>query len=290
MPWRADFGNRVGGRQAGQGSANNAMRVIVTADLHYNIARSKAPAEALATEICAVGGDILLFVGDCVSTDLTVLDELLGRFAPFRGTKLLVAGNHELWTCGGDDSLKRYEDELRSACQRNGVHYLDAQPYQADGVAFVGKLGPGAARQLESHHHLIEKEDDLPPIARDVTTRWMDGVRVRLPMNDVEFTRYLADKLRRHLEESQSCADRIIVGIHHLPFAELVPRSIIPNWAFANAFMGSDIFGELLLDYPGVSHAFCGHSHQQRRLRRGHVECINIGSTYREKRYEVLDV
>jgi len=289
------------------------MRIIVTADLHYNIARSKAPTEALAREICSAGGDILLFVGDCVSTDFAILDRLMSLFAPFKGAKLLVAGNHELWTCGEGDSLHRYECDLSTACARNGLHYLDTQPFQADGVAFVGsvgwydysfrpanlkiplrfykhKLAPGAAAQLEEHRHLLAKDDDIQPPAREVTTRWMDGVRVRLPMDDIDFTHRLAVKLRRHLEEVHARSDRVIVGIHHLPFAELVPRSIIPNWAFSNAFMGSELLGETVLDFPKVSHVYCGHSHQHRRLRRRHVECINVGSTYREKRYEVLDV
>jgi predicted phosphohydrolase len=289
------------------------MRIIVTADLHYNIERSKTPTERVAREICAAGGDILLLVGDCVSTDLGVLDELLLLFAGFKGPKLLVSGNHELWTTGEGDSLRRYEEDLHAACARNGVHYLDAEPYRADGVAFVGsvgwydysfrraklgiplrfykhKLGPGAAAQLEAHRHLLAPGDEIEPQAKEVTTRWMDGVRVRLPMDDVAFTRRLADKLRRHLENAAARARRVIVGIHHLPFAQLVPQSIIPNWAFANGFMGSELFGEIVLDYPQVSHLFCGHSHQYKRLRRGHVECINVGSTYREKRFEVLDV
>jgi hypothetical protein len=124
----------------------------------------------------------------------------------------------------------------------------------------------------------------------EITTRWMDGVRVHLPMDDVAFTLRLASQLKAHLESVHARADRVIVGLHHLPFAELVPHAIIPNWAFASAFMGSELLGEVLLDFPKVSHVFCGHSHHLRRCRKAHLQCVSVGSTYREKRYEILEV
>ena len=289
------------------------MRIIVTADLHYDVARSKAPAEGIAREICAAGGDILLVVGDCVSTDLAMFDRLFSCFEDFKGPRLLVAGNHELWTAPGCDSMQRYETELHEACDRNGIHYLDAAPYVAGDVAFVGSVGwydysfrsaqldiplrfyehkvaPGAAAHFEKHRHLLAETDDIPAAAREITTRWMDGVRVKLPVTDIEFTQKLVEKLRLHLEAVHAEVDRVVAAVHHLPFAEFVPQSIIPNWEFANGFMGSPLFGETLLGYSKLRNAFCGHSHQYKRVQKDHLECVNIGSTYREKRYEVLDI
>lgn len=289
------------------------MRIIVTSDLHYNIARSKAPTQAIAREICDRGGDCLLFVGDLAGTDLRIIDEVLGLFERFRGVKMAVSGNHELWTIGGGDSLHRYETEVAQAFDRNGVHYLDRAPLRMNGVAFAGSVGwydfsfrpaamgiplrfyqhkvaPGAAAYFEKHRHLLEQDDDVPLAAREVTSRWMDGERVRLPISDVEFTQRTASRLREHLTEIDSAAERIIVAVHHLPFAELVPPTIIPNWAFAGGFLGSELIGETILEFPKVSHVFCGHSHRARVCHRGQMTCKSIGSTYREKQYEVLDV
>lgn len=289
------------------------MRIIITSDLHYNVARSREPTEKIAKEICAGGGDCLLFVGDTASTDLTVMDRVFGLFEPFRGVKMAVAGNHELWTVGGADSLARYENDVSAACRRNGVHYLDESPLVLEDTAFVGnvgwydfsfrpsgmkiplrfyqhKVGPGAAAYFDKHRHLLSHEADLPPGALDVTSRWMDGERVRLPESDVEFTRRMADKLRRHLSEVHDRVSRVIAAVHHLPFAELVPPTIVPNWAFAGGFLGSELLGETLLDFPKVTHAFCGHSHRARTCRKGSLVCKSIGSTYREKQYEVLDL
>lgn len=289
------------------------MRIIVTSDLHYNVARSKAPTQRLAAEICKLGGDALVFVGDSAGMDLSVLDEVFGLFEAFGGVRLAVSGNHELWTGGASDSLHRYETTLAEVCSRNGVHYLDGGPFVRDGVAIVGNMGwydftfrpalleiplrfyqhkiaPGAAAQLDAYRHLFDEADDIPPGAREIGTRWMDGKHVKLPMGDVAFTHALAEKLRRHLEQAADAADRIVACIHHVPFAELVPHSVIPNWEFANAFMGSELLGEVLLDFPKVDYMFCGHSHRSLRCRKGLMRCMSIGSTYREKRYEVVDL
>lgn len=289
------------------------MRIIFTSDLHYNIARSAAPTEAVAKRIREAGGDALVLVGDTASTDLRVLERALSLFDGFRGAKLAVAGNHELWTVGGADSLHRYENELAEVFSRNGFHYLDREPFIADGVAIVGSVGwydysfrssvmgiplrffqrkvaPGAASRLEEHQDLLTNSDDVSEAAMQVTTRWMDGVRVKLPMSDAAFTERLAMKLSAHLQSARQGADRIVATIHHLPFAELVPHSVIPDWEFATAFHGAELFGEVLLQCPEVSHLFCGHIHRERRVKKAHIQCCSIGCTYTDKTYEVLDV
>jgi len=291
----------------------HSMRVIVTSDLHYDVARSKGPTEHIAREICQRGGDVLLIVGDSASADLAILDQVLGLFESFRGVRLAVAGNHELWTLGRADSLHRYENELPDAFARNGFHYLDRRPYLANGVAFVGSVGwydftfrparmriplrfyrhkvaPGAAGRFKHHESLLTREDDVPPAARQVTTRWMDGVRVNLPMGDIDFTQQLADRLRNQLESAAERSERIVAAVHHLPFAELVPHSIVPNFEFATGFLGSELLGETLLECPAVRDVFCGHSHRARQCRKGQLTCTSIGSTYQEKTYEVLDI
>jgi predicted phosphohydrolase len=289
------------------------MRIIVTSDLHYDVARSREPTEAVAREICQLGGDALMVLGDSASLNLAILQDVLGLFESFPGVKLAVAGNHELWTAGGQDSLCRYEMELAEACARGGFHFLDAEPKRLNGVAFVGNVGwydfsfrpsvlgiplrfyqnkiaPGAAAHHQKHRHLVENQEDIPAAALDITCRWMDGERVRLPVSDVEFTHIAAARLRRHLEEVEQSAERIIVGLHHLPFVDLVPHTLVPALEFATGFLGSELIGETLLDFPKVSHVFCGHSHRARTCQKGHLSCTAVGSTYPEKRYEVLDV
>ncbi len=289
------------------------MRVIATSDLHYNIARSRAPTREIARKICSLGGDVLMLVGDSASIDLAILDEVFGLFESFKGERLAVAGNHELWTVGGQDSLRRHEVEMPEACRRNGFHYLDAAPYQADGVAFVGNVGwydysfrrpdleiplrfyehkvsPGAASRLEEYEHLVERTDDISQSAFDFACRWMDGERVNLPFDDTTFAIKLVDRLRSHLRTVHDSADQIVVGIHHLPFAELVPTPVIPSLAFAAGFLGSEKFGNTLLDFPKITHVLCGHSHKRMQCQKNGLHCTSIGSTYKKKQYEIVDL
>ncbi len=286
------------------------MRIIATADLHYDNFRSRAPTEQMAAAICEQAADALLILGDVCGHDAGILRHCFELFDGFTGRVFFVAGNHDLWTDG--DSLERYERELAAVCEECGVWYLDARPYVRDGVALVGsigwydysfrqeslgvpmrfyeqKLGPGAAARL-NRNDLVDGHDDLTDAQMRISTRWMDGVHVHLPMSDPQFTRYLRDRLAGHLDAVRGEAEHVVVGMHHLPFEALVRRLGKPVWDFANAFMGSAAFGELLLAEPNVRHLLCGHSHFPMRIRVGHIDCINIGCTYQFKRFEVLEV
>jgi len=289
-----------------------AMRILITGDLHYNITRSKQPTEAVARKICQDGGDVLLLLGDLAGTDLDVLEQVFELFEGFRGQRLFVAGNHDLWTPRGGDSLARYRDELPAVCRACGVHALDIAPWMNGDVAIAGtvgwydytfrpasmriplrfyqhKIAPGSASANPDFVHLLERRDDIPPEALDLACHWMDGEHIRMELSDVEFVRETLASLRGQLEQT-SRAKTVVVGMHHLPLFELVPQVESAALRFANAFLGSELFGETILEFPNVRHVFCGHSHHYACCRRGPVTATSIGVTYKEKRYEVLEV
>ncbi|MCK6455739.1 MAG: metallophosphoesterase [Phycisphaerae bacterium] len=288
------------------------MRIILTADLHYNIPRSKAPTEAIAARINRAGGDALVLVGDCAGIDLSILERSFALFESFPGRRFFVAGNHELWAPPDGDSMQRYADEIAAVCDRAGVHYLDRAPYVDGDVALVGNVGwydytfrqatlgvplrfyqnkvsPGAALAREEFRALVDAYDDVSDDAAQITTRWMDGVHVRMAMSDVEFARAAAQRLREHLAAIPSRIREIVVALHHLPFVELVPTPINRHFAFASAFLGSELFGEVLLADPRIRRVYCGHSHHRQVCRKAHLTATAIGSTYMEKRYDTLD-
>jgi predicted phosphohydrolase len=293
--------------------ARERVKLLVTADLHYDVRRSRQPTERLAERICRHSADALVLAGDTASRDLRILEDCLRLFDGFRGTKLIVAGNHDLWVPPGGDSLRRMDEELPAVCQRHGFHLLESGPAIVKDVALVGsvgwydyslrdpsldipvrfyeaKAGPGAAAQREEFRHLLDGHNDVPPEMMRVDTVWMDGLRVRMPISDAEFTDRLVRRLRDHLEQVNDGVRTVAAVIHHLPFVELVRRQGLLNWQFANAFMGSERFGQLLLEYPKVRHAFCGHSHLRCRVTCGHVQCVNVGCTYVHKRFEEWEI
>jgi predicted phosphohydrolase len=289
------------------------MKILITADLHYDIARSREPTEKLAREICRTPADALVLAGDTAGGNLAFHHEALALFDDFSGRKLLVPGNHCIWCAEDENSLDRYEQILPEVAAEHGFSVLDHQPAVLDGIALVGTIGwydytfadehlaiptafyeakvaPGAATYL-GHDELIEAHrEQLTERHLAMGVRWMDGVRVRLGMSDHAFCHRLADKLARQLNDVAREARQIIAILHHLPFPELVPRERPDRFAFAAAYLGASQLGDVLLGCEKLSHVYCGHSHWPMRVRVGNMEVVNIGSTYVEKRLEALEL
>ncbi len=293
------------------------MRLLITADLHYDVPRSREPAEKLADEVrsLARADDVLVLVGDTAGADLARMGDCLRLFADLRIKKLLVPGNHCLWCRNGETSIERYEKLIPQAAMAEGFEVLDHKPVFVGRVALVGSVGwydysfryeslgipldfyrakitPGAAEYLGGEYDwlIARHRDVLTEHHMSMGTRWGDGRWASLAMTDEEFVELLAGRLAEQLRQAAAKADRIIAFIHHLPFAELVPQNRPDPFAFAAAYMGAGRFGEVLLDCPKVTHVYCGHSHWPMRCRMGRLEAINVGSTYREKRLEILEL
>src|SRR3954470_3652540 len=115
------------------------MRLLVTADLHYNHAKSRPVADELIDRMNAAGGDAVLVVGDTATSEGDAIERCLSRFT-INGPKLVVAGNHELWTTG-PDSRRLIDDELPRRVRAMGWHWLQAEPVRFGDTAVVGNIG-----------------------------------------------------------------------------------------------------------------------------------------------------
>ena len=290
------------------------MRILISADLHYDVARSRDAARQLAAGACRQGGDALVLLGDTAGRDLEPWRRCLELFAPFSGVKLLVPGNHCLWCRRGETSIERYERILPAVVAEAGFRLLDHEPQILDGVGLAGSVGwydyafrdaglaiplpfyqakvaPGAAARLERHRHLVSAHaDELTDRQLAIMSRWMDGQYVRLGMDDEQFTELLTGKLARQLEQLAGRVGRIAAFLHHAPFEELVPRSRSDRLAFAAAFMGAPRLGQALLACRKVTDVYCGHVHWPARHRIGRCNVVSIGSTYVAKRLETLEL
>ncbi|MDD4061973.1 MAG: metallophosphoesterase [Kiritimatiellae bacterium] len=290
------------------------MKFLITADLHYDVRRSKKAAESLARRVCETSADALVLVGDTAGADLDVFRAGLGLFDGFAGKKLLVPGNHCLWCHGEETSIQRYETLLPAVAAEEGFAVLDHQPVQLGVTALVGsvgwydyslrdeslgiplefyreKLSPGAARYYGGYDALLEKYADvLGERQLSLGARWMDGWRCRLGMSDEEFLQRLLHTLESQLTAASLAAQRIVVFLHHLPFGELVPRNRPDKFAFAAAYMGSENMGLLLKRFDKITDVYCAHSHWPSRGCVGNMNVVNVGSTYLHKNLEELDV
>ena len=292
------------------------MRLLVTADLHYDSPRSRSGVVELCRRVGRACGDALVLVGDSAGAAHQHLRDCLALFAGFPGRKFMVPGNHCLWCLPGEDSLTRYEKTIPTIAAEAGFSVLDHAPAVIEGVGLVGSIGwydysyrdqrleiplefyqakvtPGAAARLEKHRGLIETfSGRLTPRHYELGIRWMDGVHVRLGMSDGEFLDRVLERLAAHLGELErdESVRQVVAFVHHLPFGQLVPQDRPPHFAFAAAYMGSDRIGETLLACRKLTHVFCGHSHWKDAALIGGVRVVNVGSTYVEKRLETLDL
>jgi predicted phosphodiesterase len=290
------------------------MRLLVTADIHYNQPKSKALADPLIAEMNAIEADCLLLVGDTAGSDGDALERCLSSFS-FAGPKLFVAGNHELWT-SGSDSYSIFTKSLPDRVRKLGWHWLQSEPFvlnDARGhVGIVGSIGwydysfawpalgipqrfyaakisPGAAERFSEFASLFEESSDIPDAARQIVARWNDGRYVKLGRSDDAFLDELLSSLEVQLT-GLAHVPRIVVATHCVPVAELLPPTGRAQWDFARAFLGSGRLGELTMHFPNVKQILCGHSHFPVDLSIGQTRLTNIGSGYREKTYQLIDV
>lgn len=288
------------------------MRLLVTADLHYNHGRSTALADEIIDQMNQTGGDALMVVGDTAAYDGDALERCLERFT-INGPKLFVAGNHELWT-RGPNSYALFHEFLPKRVREMRWHWLQSDPFvdRAAGFAIVGSVGwydygfavpelgipkrfyergvsPGATMRLSGFDSLHPEGDDVSVHARQVVARWNDAKFVKLHRSDETFLAELLDQLESQLTELRE-AERIVVGVHHVPFADLLPPRHGEQWDFARAYLGSPKIGELLKRFDNVRHVLCGHSHYGVEARIDHIDTVNLGSGYRQKRFKVLEM
>ena len=286
------------------------MRLLVTADLHFNHGRSRALAEQVIADMNAAGGDVLLVVGDTAAADGDALEQCLRLFR-FSGPRLFVAGNHELWTAR-DDSLAIFAEELPDRVRRLGWQWLQTQPFVQGDLAIVGSVGwydysfapqslgiprrfyerkvsPGAAERFTEYADLLDRTDDIAPEGRQLLARWNDGKYVKLRRSDDQFLDELLLQLGGHLESVSTCAT-VVAAVHHLPFHELLPPARGAQWDFARAYLGSDRIGQVLSQFTNVRQVFCGHTHFPAEAQVGAIRAVNIGSGYRWKTFRTIDL
>lgn len=278
------------------------MRLLVTADLHFNHPRSRSLAFDLIRQINRIEADLLLVVGDTSTADGDQLESALEQIR-FPGPRLFLCGNHELWT-RREDSYTLFIDELPKRIEALGWHWLEGNPYIGKEISVVGSVGwydysfapawldiphrfyeakisPGAAQHLRLEHLM---GTDLTPESLLIFARWNDGKHVKLGRSDKVFLEERLSDLSQSLSQVPP-NHRIVAAVHHVPFSELLPPRHTPAWDFARAYLGSERIGELLLRDPRITHVFCGHSHFQVEKRISHLHAINVGSGYRLKRF-----
>lgn len=263
------------------------MRIFLSSDphLHGNESGGDGAVIRLAHYVCSQGSrdDVLLLLGD-YGNSLESIRICLSLFSSFKGKKLAVIGNHDLWDrYGPPDTVNRYQ-LLQSVIESAGFHALDRAPLVVGGLAFVGNVGwyDYSFRDL-GDVPLEAYESKTMPGHEDVC--WQDARYVNWQRPDREIVDQMIDKLRNQLDRLNG--EKVIVGMHHVPIKRLLfhPRWLVPReWRFANCFLGSNRFAELFTRYrKRIGHVFCGHKHGFKTVTEDSVYYTSLGGDYEHK-------
>ena len=268
--------------------SKNPRKLLATADLHLGLYPvADAGVFELARRVCASDADIFVIAGDLADTGEKKLRTCLRLFERFEGLKLLVPGNHDLWTTSGD-SEEKYRTVLPRIARNCGFHMLDVEPVTAAETAFIGTIGwydyslrsPRLALSTETY-----RRKSLPGVCT-----WNDALYINWNMEDEDFTDRCLRQLGRHYDAVESKVERVVAVLHHLPFAELLSGHVNMPLDFCRAYMGSARFGELLVRCPKVRFVICGHQHAAVTHQQGALKAFALGGEYRKKRLLSLDI
>ncbi|MEQ8221577.1 MAG: metallophosphoesterase [Candidatus Eremiobacterota bacterium] len=263
------------------------MKIIATCDLHYGLKKwGNDSTKEIAGNVINSDADVFIIAGD-IGEGLQNFQSCLELFKEFKGYKLIVPGNHDLW-CKEGQSFQIYSEILKEICESNGFHYLDTGPFVMDNIGFVGNIGwYDYSFKLEELNIPIKyyEEKCLPKVAR-----WNDRRFIKWDYNDYEFLGLLLDKMEKHIKHIYEHVETIIGVTHHMPFEHMIRKTNYMSWDFARAYLGSKKIGELYLNYKKIKLAICGHNHRYVRATKGHVECISVGSTYRQKELLTIEI
>jgi predicted phosphohydrolase len=269
------------------------MRLAITADLHWGLsATGDAATTELARRASDLAPDVFVIAGDV--GEGASFGRCLALFSSLGGARLVVPGNHDLWTRDpGVSSLDLYERVLPRVAGEHGFRLLDDEPYTDSGdAAILGSINwydysfADPALEVEFPGARAMYEAKLFPRARH-----NDGQFVRLPISDPEFTSYLVRRFREQLSALPPEVKQVIVVQHHPPVRELFYPTTLTTveQRFWLAYTGNRRMQDAVLEDPRVTTVLCGHTHASCEATVAGRRCRNIGGDYNWKRLLLLD-
>jgi 3',5'-cyclic AMP phosphodiesterase CpdA len=270
------------------------VRLAVTADLHWGISKAgDRTARALAAQVLDLAPDAFAIAGD-VGEGARFRD-CLRVFTELRCARLVVPGNHDLWTRAPvSSSLAMYEQRLPRTAAEEGWIYLDTTPYlRPDGrEAVAGSINwydysfadPELAREIPNVEQMYREK-------RFPRGRHNDGRFVQLWQTDEAFTGHVVERFRQQLESLPASVERVVVVQHHPPVRELFYPTALesPEQRVWLAYTGNRRMQDLVLSDPRVTTILCGHTHAYCAAEVQGRRCRNIGGDYDFKRLLLLD-
>ncbi|MBR9704675.1 hypothetical protein GOV12_04635 [Candidatus Pacearchaeota archaeon] len=271
------------------------MKITALSDIHYphNEQQVEESLESMTDS------DVVVIAGD-ISHDITEYENVLRRFLKLSAKKLVVLGNHDLWTEKGKDSFKKMK-KLHRICKRNDFHLLDSGPLVIDGIGFVGNIGwydysfaqtkgdeefvgivPRKRKYMGREKKVKDFEDKdffekLFVFRNNQHVYWNDRDYINWKYTDKEFLDLQLKKLEKHLRRIEKKCDKIVFVSHHVPIRDFIyemPED--SKWGIFNAYQGSPELGNLTFSNPKLSAVISGHSHIPNQVFVNGVNCYDV--------------
>jgi len=243
------------------------LRVLATSDLHYSPHYARS-VESFARQVVAEAPDVLILAGD-IGEGLPRFRDCLGLFSalPKATTKLVIAGNHDVWRHDEVPLSSRalLEEGLPRAAGEAGFVWLERETVVIGGTGFAGSLGWYDYSGCDPRANATF--DEIVTWKRRV---FVDAWRVDWPESDPEMSALLARGLEERIAalEADERVERIVVATHVPPWTGGLPRR--PEYAVTAAFFVNLTLGGRLLAHPRITHVVAGHIHRgaQQRIER----------------------
>lgn len=277
-------------------------RLFFAGDLHLGMnligdAATKRLVAYLAREVRP--GDVICLTGDLGVRDADVLT-CFELFESLPCHKAFVLGNQDVWLFPEDghvtsDARMRF---LHRKGQNRGFFPVHDEPLILSDLAFVGSTAwyDETFRDPDLQAPTQAYIDQVWEIGSE-RSAWPDAAYVHWSWKMEETAERFLVQLKRQLESVRHLP-QVVVLLHHLPTKKLLPhpwlRRVHPaliskRWRFANAFLGSGRFCQLICQYPNVSRVVCGHAHWPGEARLSwRTRAYALGGSYTTKELLIL--
>lgn len=239
------------------------MKILPISDIHAESSPWNRPQGPIYTG----HADLVIAAGDIHTKGRgpSYLRSIYGDAAEI----VFVPGNHEYYGA----SIKEEDDRLRSACEAEGIHFLQCDSVTIQGVKIAGctlwtdfeLFGQDKQRSamFEAQKHIM----DYPSIyTNDKKLRTVDPLGIR----------EVHTEHRDWLKQQQPD----IVVTHHCPLTACVHLDFAED--LASAAFASNL--AKLVDQSGAKYWICGHSHIAKRFLIGKTEVVmNCCGYYHEQ-------
>ncbi len=267
-------------------------RIILLSDTHYQ-RNWHAILERTMRDIAVFEPDCVVHAGD-VGEGLDGYQNMLALLALLDCPRLVLAGNHDLWTYRqtGISTEALWTEVLPCLTRDSGAIWLEGENWIKDGIGVCGSIG------WYDYSARDPKQDFSPAdYARLKGTVMVDAVMMDWQRTDQVFSDELGMALENRLQalEADSAVREVLVATHVPPFEEGIARE--PGnraWNLANAYFGNLTLGARIEKYAKVRHVISGHTHVGKKAtlrgKQGIIEMQVIPADYGHPAFVIVDL